>query len=390
MVPAARRNADWSQPGGNTSNNPGHLVLAAGGRGRIWRAKLGAAGTGTGVTSFLDESVRISARPIAYQGRVYVYDPNGTVSSNALGNGGRAWRVSLRPEGEGDPATGGGVAAANGLIYAATGYGSIAALNPGNGRITWSKKIEAPARGAPTAGNGNVYVITQTNVVIAVNGTDGAELWTYRGIPERAGLLAASSPAVVGNSVVVPYTSGEVVALDAKTGEVQWVDAVTRSYRTLAISGLSDVSASPVIENGTVIATGVAGRTIAVRLRTGERVWEQNVGSAHTPAVTSTTVYLVDLNDRLIALNRKDGSVMWSTQLPIVKTKRKRTNWAGPVLAGNALWLVSNEGKLIQVGAASGNVVSTQSIGDPAFISPIVADGKLLVLSGSGTLTAIN
>ena len=45
---------------------------------------------------------------------------------------------------------------------------------------------------------------------------------------------------------------------------------------------------------------------------------------AHSPAVTSAAVYLVDLNDRIVALNRKDGKIMWATQLPIVDTKKKK------------------------------------------------------------------
>jgi len=389
-VPASRSNADWPQPGGTTTNNPGHLALRAGGAGRAWRTKVASAGKSSSYTAFLDENIRMSSRPIVYQGRVIVYDPNGTVSSNSLANGGRVWRTSLRPEGEADPAPGGGVAADGGLIYAATGYGAITALHPANGKPVWTTKLEAPARSAPTAAGGNVYVVTQNNVVMAVKGDDGTQLWAYRGIPETAGLMATASPAVVGSTVVVPFSSGEVVAIDVKSGEPEWADTPTRSYRTSAVAGLSDVSASPVIDGRTVYATGIGGRTIAIDLSSGNRIWEQNVGGAHTPALAGSALYLVDLDDRLVALSRKDGSVMWATQLPVVREKRKSTHWAGPVLASNALWLVSSDGKLIQVGAATGNVMSTRKIGDPSFISPIVASGKLLVLSGSGTLTALN
>ena len=134
----------------------------------------------------------------------------------------------------------------------------------------------------------------------------------------------------------------------------------------------------------------MAGRTVAINLKTGSRIWQQDLGSAHSPAVTPAAVYLVDLNDRVVALNRKDGKIMWSTQLPIVDTKKKRTNWAGPVLASGSLWLVSNEGNLAAVDAASGEVRSTREVGGPSFMPPIVASGKLIILSGNGTLTAVN
>ena len=66
--------------------------------------------------------------------------------------------------------------------------------------------------------------------------------------------------------MVVPYSSGEVTAFNADDGTLKWADAVVRSTRTLAVSGLTDVAASPVIYDGIVYATGVSGRTIAVRV----------------------------------------------------------------------------------------------------------------------------
>ena len=112
-------------------------------------------------------------------------------------------------------------------------------------------------------------VVTATNVLHAVNQADGSEAWEYPGIPEAAGVLSAASPAVSGNTVVVPYSSGEVIAFDAGSGQLKWADAVVRSTRTLAVSGLTDVAASPIIYDGVVYATGVSGRTIAVRLSDG-------------------------------------------------------------------------------------------------------------------------
>jgi len=389
-VPQARSVADWSQPGGNAANNPGNVALSSGSGARAWRTKIPTeSGGGFGVFGSSD-NLRVSSRPIAYQGRVVVYDPSGSLSSFSLSSGGRAWSIKLRPKDEPDIAPGGGVAADQGMIFVATGYSSVSAVSPSNGQTIWTKELEAPARSAPTASGGKVYVVTQTNVIVALDQKDGNELWSYRGIPEAAGVLSAAAPAVSGDTVIVPYSSGEVIALNTKTGEVRWTEAISRSYRTLAVSGLSDVAASPVIDGGTVFATGLAGRIIAVGIRKGNRIWEQDVGSAHTPVVTPSAVYLVDLNDRVIALNRKSGAVMWATQLPIVRTKKKNTNWAGPVLASGALWLVSNEGSIAAVAAGTGEVISNRDLGAPGYLPPIAASGKLVIVTGKGDLTALN
>lgn len=385
-VPGPHSVSDWSQAGGNAQNNPGHVALSGNGA-RAWKASLG--GGSYRLSTFGSSAPRVSARPISYQGRIYVYEQNGTVTAFS-NNGGRQWKTELRPEGESDTALGGGVAADSGRLYAATGYGSLVALNPANGATLWTVPLDAPARGAPTAAGGKVYVVTQTNEIVAVNEEDGTQVWSYAGIPETAGLLSSANPAVSGGTVVVPFSSGEVTAIDAKDGTPQWSDAVSRSYRTQAVSGLADVSASPVIAGGTVIATGVAGRTIGVSLKSGERIWEQDIGSVHTPVVAGNNVFLVDLNDRLVALDLKTGQPIWVTQLPVVRTKKKQSNWAGPVLAGNSLWLFSSDGRMGQVNPTSGAIVSNREISEPTFMSPIVSGGRLIVVGGKGDIVAYN
>jgi outer membrane protein assembly factor BamB len=370
--------ADWSQAGGNAANAPGNVSIGGSGA-AAWRTRaIEAAGK---------RNVRPSMPPLVYGGRIFVYDANGSVSSLGSG-GGKAWTVSLAPEGEKSRSPGGGIAASGNAIFAATGFGELVALDASSGSKLWTFEMSAPAHSAPTAANGKVFVVSATSVLHAVNQSDGTESWQYAGIPETAGVLSPASPAVSGDTVVVPYSSGEVVAFNAGTGDLKWADAVIRSTRTLAVSGLSAVAASPVIQDGVVYATGVAGRTIAVRLSNGERLWEQNVGSSSTPAVSGNAIFLVDLQDNLVALERSTGKVFWRTELPVVRKKRFFSVWAGPTLAGNMLWVVSNDGRMMGVEPGTGNIVVDRELSSPAYIKPVAAGGQLIVLSADGTLTA--
>jgi len=371
--------ADWSQPGGNSANAPGNVGLSGGGGAVAWRARV--------IESAGKRSVRPSVPPLVYGGRIYVYDTRGTVTALAPG-GGAAWSAPLAPEGEKSRTTGGGIAAAGNAIYAATGFGELVALDAATGTRLWSFKMSAPAHSAPTVAGGKVYAVSATNVLHAVNLADGTEAWQYSGIPETAGVLSAASPAADGDTVVVPYSSGEVIAFDAASGETKWADAVIRSTRTLAVSGLTDVAASPVIHNGIVYATGVSGRTIAVDLGSGERVWERNIGSASTPAVSGNALFLVDLEDNLVAMDRSTGQVFWRTALPVVRKKRFFSVWTGPTLAGSLLWAVSNDRRMIGVDPASGNIVVDRELPSPAYVKPIAAGGQLLVLAADGSLSA--
>jgi outer membrane protein assembly factor BamB len=371
--------ADWSQPGGNAANAPGNVSLNGTSATSAWRVRA--------VDKASKRNVRPSVPPIVYGGRIFVYDTSGKVTALGAG-GGKSWSVELAPEKEKGRAAGGGIAASGTALFVATGFGELVALDAATGTKVWSFKMSAPAHSAPTAAGGKVFVVSATNVLHAVNQTDGTEAWQYPGIPESAGVLSAASPAFTGDTVVVPYSSGEVTAFNAETGELKWADAVIRSTRTLAVSGLTDVAASPVIYEGVVYATGVSGRTIAVRLADGERLWEQNIGSASTPAVSGNAIFIVDLEDNLVALERTSGTVFWKAALPVVRKKRFFSSWAGPTLAGSMLWAVSNDEKMVGVDPATGNIIVDKKLSSPAYVKPIAANGQLLVLSADGSLAA--
>ena len=374
-LPPQRSNQSWTQPGGVPSNAPGHLHLAGTGK-KVWSSSAVEGSSSDG---------KLTASPIAMSGRVFTLDAEGNVSAFSASNGGRAWRTSLIPNGEdADEGYGGGIAADNGRLYVATGFGTLVALDPQNGNVLWQKSLETPIRSSPTAAKGKVFVVTTEGRFYCLSGEDGTELWRYRGLSERASLLSNTSPAVAGNTVVVPFPSGDVVAVDISTGQAKWRESVARGRaRSSSLASLND-SARPVIDNGVVYAVGHSGRMIATEQKTGKRLWSQSVGGTQQPWVAGQSVYVVDKAGRLMALSRKTGQVLWVAKLPGGKT------WSGPVLAGGQLWLASSKGALVSVDGKTGVVSKSRDLGDPVYIAPIVADGRMYVLTDNADLVALN
>ena len=374
LLPPARQNDSWSQPGGVASNAPGHLAFS-GATKNAWSAD---AGTGS---SFYG---RLTASPIVYEDKVYTLDAAGKVSAFSTAGGAPIWRVSTTPPSEKDQeGFGGGLAADGGRIYVATGYGSVLGLDAKTGSKLWEKNVESPVRTSPTAAAERVFLVTKEGQVYCLSGSDGTELWSYRGMPERASLLSNASPAVDGDIVVVPYPTGDLVALRVSDGHPAWAESLARTRTGASMSAMSD-TARPAIDGGTVYAVSHAGRMVATTQKTGERLWSLTVPSVQAPWVAGDSVFVVDTTGQLMAITRRDGKIQWTTKLPGTNT------WSGPVLAGNRLWLTSSKGNLLGVDAATGRVESTQDLGQPIFIAPVVAGGRMFVLTDKAKLIALN
>ena len=372
-LPPPDANASWTQPGGTPSNNLGHLALGetlqrSGPpmRGRARRRR-----------------GRLSAVPLVADGKVFTLDAAGTVSAFSSASGAKLWSTSVTPEHEKRAeGFGGGLALDGGHLYAVTGYGTVVGLNPDNGAVLWSKKMGDPIRSSPTAAGGKVYFVSTDNLLHCLNSTDGTELWTARGLPQPATLLSNASPAVGRSVVVAPFPAGDVAAYQIGDGQQAWTQSLTRTAETTASGILAD-PARPVIDHGVVYAVSHGGKMIASSETTGERLWTRNLASTQMPWVAGDTVYVVDLSGKLLALARADGKVRWVVDLP------GSSRWSGPVLAGGKLWLVSADGLLVGADARTGEVVSKLDLGTAVFVSPIVAAGRMFILTDA-QLIALN
>lgn len=373
-VSAERDNTDWSQPGGDASNAPGHLAFA----GRIaqrWRADAGEGSSSDG---------RIIAKPVVAGNRVFTLDTEGNVRAFSTGSGKLLWEAALVPENEDEESGfGGGLALDGGKLFAATGFGTVVALSPSSGKVLWTKRSELPFRMSPTAVDGRIFVVNSDSHLFCLSAEDGRELWNARGLPEAAAVLSNASPAVSGGTVVVPYPSGEMLAFDVTSGQPKWAENLTRTRPGMASKNVGD-TARPAIAGGVVYAVSGAGRLIATDIESGSRRWSVDVSSNQTPWVAGEGVFVVDRSGKLVAIKRDSGDIAWVAELP------KGRYWNGPVLAGGKLWLVSSKGLMVGVDARSGKLATQRDLDTDIYIAPVVASRQMYVLTDSARLLALN
>ncbi len=372
-LPPPRSNPSWTQPGGIASNNLGHLALGESVH-QIWTADAGKGSSSKG---------RLSALPLVADGKVFTLDAGGDVSAFAASSGQRLWTASVTPENEKSAeGFGGGIALDGGQLYATTGYGTVVAINPGNGEIIWTKRTGEPIRSSPTAAGGKIYFVSTDSVLHCLNAADGAELWTARGLPQPATLLSNVSPAVGKGFVIAPFAAGDIVAYQMD-GQRAWNESLSREGDTSGSGVLGD-PARPVIDQGVVFAVSHGGKMIASSEATGERLWTRSLASTQMPWVAGDTVYVVDITGKLLALSRAEGKIRWMVDLPA------SGRWSGPVLAGGKVWAVSANGLLVGADARTGTLGSQVDLGTEVYVAPVVADGRMYILSDNARLIALN
>jgi len=130
---------------------------------------------------------------------------------------------------------------------------------------------------------------------------------------------------------------------------------------------------------------------VALELTSGQRQWELNVAGLATPWVAGDWLFIVSDDAKLVCINRGTGRVRWINQLPgFVRTKSKKgqINYSGPVLAGNRLIVVGSNGALVTLDPATGSFKTQTALKVPVSLPPVVADNMLFILDDSGRLHA--
>ena len=382
VVPQAIRNATWPQAAGNPTHLMGHLSLGETVR-QAWTADLGEGG---------GYRRKILAQPLVSDRVVYAMDSDAMVSAFDLASGQRLWRTATVDKNLDSTNIGGGLCWDSGTLYAVNGMSELLALDAAKGAIRWRHSLGVPARSAPMVADGRVYLTTIDSKLLALSVADGHQLWSYQATPAITTILGGPPPAAAQGIVVAGFGSGELIALRAETGAVVWTDGLGIARGKSSLVDFLAIKGAPVISNGLVYVTGMGGITIAADLISGRRVWERRVGSANTPYIAGSWMFLISTLQEAGAIQIDEARVGWAVPLPHWENPEKKKNiitWYGPVLAGNKLILTGSNSEALFLNPLNGAVVGQQTLSDaPAPFSPVVADGTMLLVTDDGRLTA--
>jgi len=408
VLPPLYTNADWPQTGGYPSHAVGRTD-APGSLSRLWKKDIGKGSFRKG---------RVVASPVMADGRIYTMDAANRVVALDAETGSRVWNYKISVTSKGrtrqggtsiidrvrDPlsfsdrggkdkeAVGGGVAYADGQIYATSGFGAVVALDAVNGNEIWKVRTRTPMHSAPTVAGGRLFAVSDDNELFAFDATNGDVLWTYQAIIETARMLTSPSPAVIDDVVLAPFSSGEIVALKAQNGGVLWQESLSGSGNLTPLATLNDIASGPVVTDGYVFVATQSGAFSAFDLRTGQQVWSQPAGTLSFPMVAGDFVYTVTTEGEVVAMSKADGTVIWITQLQNfknVKKRKKRISWSGPIMAGDRLLMMSSRGQAVEVSPYSGEILRKFKLGGDVYVAPIIANNTVYYITDDAKLVAL-
>lgn len=351
----------------------------------------------------------VYSSPAVVDGMVYIgtgwgADTIGAVLALDAATGEEVWRFE-GSEGSGFPSS---PAVAHGTVYVGSNDFYLYALNASDGKLIrqfapagWTAcgAVASPLITGTTllasflcALEGSIsdtgILVNMDVVVVAFDSMTGTELWQFHS--NNSSVL--NSPAMSEGILVVntvdkdDYSAGTVYGLDAATGSEIWHFSATTGF-----------IASPVIDAGLVFVKGRSGDLFALDLNSGLERWRVGTGgevSATTLAVADGVVYVTGGDRRFYTLDANTGEEIGTPSL--------RPDIISPLaVTAISVYAVDNHGVLVAVerfGDYFEDLAQLQR-DDRAYsdgqvnvefwyVSPVVSDGRIFVVDGTGALNA--
>ncbi|MBC1187311.1 MULTISPECIES: outer membrane protein assembly factor BamB [Kluyvera] len=319
---------------------------------------------------------------------VYAADRKGTVKALNADDGKEVWSVNLA-EKDGwfsrKPALlSGGLTVAGGHVYVGSEKAQVYALDAGDGSVVWKTTAAGEVLSRPTVSDGLVLVHTSNGQLQALDENSGVVKWTVNLDMPALSLRGESAPAVAFGAAIVGGDNGRVSAVLMQQGQMIWQQRISQATGSTEIDRLSDVDTTPVIVNGVVYALAYNGNLTALDLRSGQIMWKRELGSVNDFIVDGNRIYIVDQNDRLLALTTDGGVTLWTQSDLLHRLLTSPALYNGSLVVGDA------EGYMHWINPEDGRFVAQQKVDSAGFLTePVVADGKLLIQAKDGTVYAI-
>jgi outer membrane protein assembly factor BamB len=239
-----------------------------------------------------------------------------------------------------------------------------------DGEVAWTRPDVGRIPSDPTAGDGAIYFGTSDGDLVAVDAATGDERWRTK-VDETAG--AVHRPAFADGRIHVGSDGGGFVAVDAADGAILWrFDTGAFATGTAVVAGgIAYVGAVHVPE----------GRLWALDAATGDERWSVD-GPYASPAVADGVAYSGAFDDDMAAYDATTGERLWSS--PVKGVIRPIAVAEGVVYVP-----VDTERRLYALDASTGEERWRMDLDGGIDCCVSVAGGAAYVATMAGSLYAI-
>ena len=253
-------------------------------------------------------------------------------------------------------------------------------VNINSGELNWSKNNIYPFNSDIKKHKNKIFVIDYKNTLRCYNISDGNECWNLKTEDSFTISNSKFSLIVINDKVIFSNSIGDITAVDIETGVIIW-QLPTQS--SSIINETYNFKISKLVSDGnSIIFSNNKNEFHSIDVKTGTINWINEINSNITPIITGNLIFTVSNEGYLIVIEKNKGNIIRVTDLfkNYKLKKRKNINPVGFVIGNTNLYLTNTDGKMIVVDLSLGDIKKIEKISGDFISRPFIFNQNLFVI----------
>ena len=253
-------------------------------------------------------------------------------------------------------------------------------VNINSGELNWSKNNIYPFNSDIKKHKNKIFVIDYKNTLRCYNISDGNECWNLKTEDSFTISNSKFSLIVINDKVIFSNSIGDITAVDIETGVIIW-QLPTQS--SSIINETYNFKISKLVSDGnSIIFSNNKNEFHSIDVKTGTINWINEINSNITPIITGNLIFTISNEGYLIVIEKNNGNIIRVTDLfkNYKLKKRKNINPVGFVIGNTNLYLTNTDGKMIVVDISLGDIKKIEKISGDFISRPFIFNQNLFVI----------
>ena len=259
-------------------------------------------------------------------------------------------------------------------------------INMKSGELNWSNNGNYSFNSAIKKAGSKFFVIDYKNILRSFNLNDGTELWNFKTEDSFVMSDSKNSLIIVDNLVIFNNSIGDITAVDLETGLITW-QLPTQSSNIVNES--YNFKTSKLVSDGlSIFFSNNKDEFYSIDVKTGVTNWINEVNSNITPVVIGNLIFTISNEGYLYVLEKNNGNILRITNLYNNYKERKRKNIKpiGFIIGKTNLYLTNNDGKMIVADLVTGNTTSSIKVSNNFISEPFIFNENLFIIKNGSII----
>ena len=329
--------------------------------------------------STIKDTNQLNYKPIfLYDGLIF-FDNKGTIIRYDA-NGKVIWKKNIysKPEKKLNPK----------LFFALDGENLLVAdnlakyysININYGELNWSMNNMYPFNSEIKITENMLFAVDYKNTLRSFNISDGSELWNFQTENSFAISDTINSLIVIDNLVIFSNSIGDITAVDIENGLITWqlptqsTNIINESYKFRNSKLVSDKKS--------IIFSNNKDEFYSIDIKTGVANWINEVNSSVTPILIGNLIFTVSNEGYLFVIEKNNGNIIRITDLYKNYKEKKRADIKpiGFVIGNRNLYLTNSDGQMLVIDLVTGKSIYNIKVAKSFVSEPFISNENLFVI----------